>query len=124
MVAGEELETANTELRHNGVPDLVLYGQGRTRCYLLRLLPELVLGSKETAQSAGEAYKFHWSSGAAGTSPASGVTFPFSAAAMDNTVGFLEGDDIKTSWGCGRGILRGKCDLLFSREHDPEHRMR
>ena len=57
-MAGEELETANAELRHNGVPDLVLYGQGRTRCYLLRLQPELELGSKETAQSASGAYYF------------------------------------------------------------------
>ena len=54
----EELGTANTELRHNGVPDLVLYGQGRTHCYLLRLQPELELGSKETAQSASGAYYF------------------------------------------------------------------
>ena len=85
-----------------------------------------MLGSKETdSPKYHGAYKFHWSSGAAGTSPASGVTFPFSAAAMDNTAGFLEGDDIKTSWGCGRGILRGKCDLLIaSQEHDPEHQMR
>ena len=51
--------------------------------------------------------------------------FLFSAAVEDNTVGFLEGDHIKTSWGCGRGILRGKCDLLIaSQEHDPEHQMR